>query len=221
MYAWISVLAWVSPLFLGLGLVALVAALKIPGHGLPETAAAVCLALFFLIQYLAGNAVGWALGLFLIGVALMAAEVFLLPGHGVLLALGALSALAGIFLALHPPPFTRTISDLGALGRTGLKLSMALSLALVGTLVLLRFLPKSVYFNRIALLNTAEGKAVDDADPALVGRTGRVTATLKPSGKAEFGGRILDVTAESEFLEAGRSVRVSAVQGGRILVRPA
>jgi membrane-bound serine protease (ClpP class) len=54
---------------------------------------------------------------------------------------------------------------------------------------------------------------------ALPGKTGRVTATLRPAGKAEIAGRILEVESEGLFVEADSPVRVVRVRGNRVVVR--
>jgi membrane-bound serine protease (ClpP class) len=55
---------------------------------------------------------------------------------------------------------------------------------------------------------------------SLLGKTGQVTATLRPAGKAEFAGRILEVEAEGVFVEPGSTVRVIRVLGNRLIVEP-
>ena len=222
MNAWLPVLGWLAPVFLGLGLVALVAAFTLPGHGVPESLAALFLALFFVCQWFAGMTVLWGVACFVLGVGLMALEVFLLPGHGVLLAGGGLCALAGLILAFLPQkPFPELLRDRAFLVSAAARLSVSMVLAMAGSMALARFLPKSPYFRRISLETVADGTAVPSAEPGLVGRTGKVTSPLKPSGKAEFEGKILEVTSDEGFLESGRSVRIVSVQGASILVRSA
>ncbi|MDR3167955.1 MAG: NfeD family protein, partial [Treponema sp.] len=55
---------------------------------------------------------------------------------------------------------------------------------------------------------------------ALLGREGSVTATLRPTGKAEIDGQIYVVEAEGAFIEPGNGVKVTRVRGNRIIVRP-
>jgi membrane-bound serine protease (ClpP class) len=54
---------------------------------------------------------------------------------------------------------------------------------------------------------------------SLLGKTGRVTATLRPAGKAEVAGRILEVESEGLFVEADSVIRVVQVLGNRVVVR--
>lgn len=64
------------------GLVGLFWELKAPGHGVGYAFFALCLGAFFWLQFLADNA-GWLeLSLFLLGMALLAVEIFIIPGFG-------------------------------------------------------------------------------------------------------------------------------------------
>ncbi len=50
-------------------------------------------------------------------------------------------------------------------------------------------------------------------------REGRSLSMLKPAGKAEFDGRLVDVTAETGIIQAGRKIRVVQVLGTHLIVR--
>ena len=63
-----------------------------------------------------------------------------------------------------------------------------------------------------------ENKATE-AD--LVGQNGIVLTPLRPAGTIELEGRRLDVTANGAFIEAGKEVRVVAVNGSFITVERA
>ena len=55
----------------------------------------------------------------------------------------------------------------------------------------------------------------------LVGRRGKAMSTLRPAGRADFGGEPLDVVTDGELIEAGEAVEVAEVHGNRIVVRRA
>jgi membrane-bound serine protease (ClpP class) len=52
-----------------------------------------------------------------------------------------------------------------------------------------------------------------------VGDVGVSTSSLRPSGKIEVGGAIVDVVSEGEFIDPGTSVRIITKKGARIVVR--
>ena len=52
-----------------------------------------------------------------------------------------------------------------------------------------------------------------------VGEIGVATTSLRPAGKARVGGKLLDVVAEGDFVEAGTSVVVVKKRGLQTVVR--
>jgi membrane-bound serine protease (ClpP class) len=77
--------------------------------------------------------------------------------------------------------------------------------------------------NRESLAEASVGGEAEKKDPdrqKLVGRTGVTLSTLRPSGRADFDGKLLDVVAEGAFIEKGREVKIVAVHGNRIVVAP-
>jgi len=67
--------------------------------------------------------------------------------------------------------------------------------------------------------STEEGYISNEDMNFFVGREGVTATVLRPAGVADFDGVRLDVVTEGEFIEAGKAVVVSAVQGRRIIVR--
>ena len=51
-----------------------------------------------------------------------------------------------------------------------------------------------------------------------IGDEGRSTSELRPMGKAEFAGRVIDVQSEGGWIETGRKVRVTKTIGSRVIV---
>jgi membrane-bound ClpP family serine protease len=47
-----------------------------------------------------------------------------------------------------------------------------------------------------------------------------VETQLRPTGKAIFKGKLLEVTCEDGVMEKGRSIRITEVTGNKILVEP-
>ena len=55
---------------------------------------------------------------------------------------------------------------------------------------------------------------------ALLGKEGVTVTVLNPVGFAEFAGVRLNVVSEGQYLEKNVKVRVTKVEGAKILVRP-
>jgi membrane-bound serine protease (ClpP class) len=80
-----------------------------------------------------------------------------------------------------------------------------------------RFFPESrmgrMFITRRAVGNLGVEK------PELVNQTGTALTILRPSGTAVLNGQRVDVVTEGDWLEAGTSVKVVAVEGLRVVVR--
>src|SRR5262249_11389580 len=98
-----------------------------------------------------------------------------------------------------------------------------------GAAVLARYFPSLPLFNRLVLkaepwtaVEELEGRPGAEGYESLaflIGETGRTTTVLRPTGKARFGDRLLDVTADGFFIEPDSLVEVMDVQGPRVIVK--
>jgi membrane-bound serine protease (ClpP class) len=195
--------------------------LQTPGVGFAGAMAAIGAAAFFAPHYMLGLVDSWEFVLFIMGVALILAEVFILPGFGV-------AGISGTILVV----FSLGASMVGNVGfqfPTGPAISSAIATMAV-TLVLLvalifslsRYLPQSERFNALVLapdLGSAIGYTSADTVDSLLGSVGRTLTPLRPSGTAIIGDERVDVIASSEYIPAGAPVRVTRVRGSRVEVR--
>jgi membrane-bound serine protease (ClpP class) len=206
-----------------------------PGLILPGVTAAVALAIFLAAPYAAGLASIWTFVLLGVGVILLAIEIFIIPGFGIVGLLGIaciLVALIGTFVPGEPasepgqlPLFSwpKLPATWQAIKYGITVLSASIIVAFVGILLLVRYLPQLSLGRRLIPVNpVGTTLAVPDAHPgvALVGDIGVVTADLRPGGQARFGQEIVDVCSQGEYVEAGRKVQVIRREGLRIVVRP-
>jgi len=53
-----------------------------------------------------------------------------------------------------------------------------------------------------------------------VGATGTASTLLRPAGTSEIEGRRTDVVTEGAFVPAGTRIKIVAVVGNRVIVRP-
>lgn len=195
--------------------------LQTPGVGFPGLVAALAAALFFAPHYMLGLVESWELVLFGIGVMLLLAELFVIPGFGVagiagvILVVGSLLASLIGNVGFHFPSGTAITSAV---------LTMAVTLVLVVAFIasLGRYLPRSARFNQLVLgpeLTSATGYTSADTVDRLVGQTGVTLTSLRPSGAAEIGGERVDVLTAGEFIAKGMPVRVVSARGSRVVVR--
>jgi len=222
-----TILGYKWLLFL-LGIGALYFALKMPGTGVPEALAVIAFGLFFGASAIAGFAGPIEMVLFLVGIGLLIVEIFVLPGFGVPGFIGLVCIFVSIGLAAMP----EGNGDLPASPTTFL-LPMAENFligalgAIIAALTIARLLPSLPYFSRLSLAPAATqtGSAVGEA-PApgtahpLLGAVGVAETQLRPAGRAKIGDRHVDVVTEGEYVQPGTRVRVVAVRGAAVIVRP-
>jgi membrane-bound serine protease (ClpP class) len=208
----------VSSLLMTIGILGIILEVRTPGFGVPGTLGIGSLALFFWGHWLVQLA-GWEEMLLVVsGLALLAAEIFIIPGFGVAGVLGIAALLSGLSLSLIGGGATWDFI-LKAVGRV----IFSLLLAVVGSLVLLRFLPRLPFGKRLILatgLAAGEGYASPpETDQNWRGKGGIAVSPLRPSGIADVEGERVDVVSDGEFIEAGAQIVVSRVDGNRIVVR--
>lgn len=212
----------VSGLIMLVGFLSLYMALRTPGMGIPEGVAATCFALLFFSRYMVGLADTLDVALIVAGLALLAVEVFVLPGFGVAGLLGILSFGAGLVLMSQRFIIPRVPGEIDLLMSNMLSVLASLILSLIGFFVLMRFLPGVPVLGKMVLSSSQKvglGYTVgDDRRRALVGRMGVTLTPLRPAGRVELDGEILDVVAEGEFVGSGEKVKVIDVRGNRVLV---
>ena len=211
-------LAWLLLLIGGAGLYI---ELKTPVVGLGGFVSMVAFIVYFWSQHLHGTS-GWLeVMLFLAGLFCVAAEIFVLPGFGVLGLGGGLLVIASLVLASQS--FVLPANDyqirqmewslIGVLGA-------ATGVALIGFL-LRQWLPATPLLRDVLLVPPPEAAGpLDDDAVALLGAEGTTTSRLAPAGKAWIGGAIREVTSDGELIEPGVTVRVTDCRAGRLHVRP-
>jgi membrane-bound serine protease (ClpP class) len=208
----------VSSLLITIAMLGIIIELRTPGFGVPGGLGVASLALFFWGHWLVQLA-GWEeLILVVAGVTLLALELLVVPGFGVVGVLGIVAILASLVLSLVGPGDTATFI-LVAAGRV----VFALLFALLASLVLLRFLPRLPFGRRLILergLAAAQGYAsAPESDARWLGKRGRASSPLRPAGIAEIDGQRVDVVSDGELIDAGQLVEVTRVDGNRIVVR--
>ena len=209
----------ITSILIMIGFFGLLAEIKSPGWGVPGTAGLIALTLFFGTSYILQLASVIEILMFIIGVALILLEIFVIPGFGIAGISGIILVFASLFFSLlGGDPFL----DFELVSRAIIQLSISLVLALVLIFVLAKYLPKTSIFNKFVL--SVSEKSVDGFSSHtfaedLVGAEGIALTTLRPAGTGKINGRRVDVMTESEYVEKGKKIKVLAVDGIRVLVK--
>jgi membrane-bound serine protease (ClpP class) len=144
--------------------------------------------------------------LLVLGFALLAIEILVIPGFGVVGVLGCVSLLSGGVVAWRH------------LGPTQGVLAFAGGLVVSGLMVWI--FPKTSAGQALVLKEAHHGISAAPGLEELVGRVGVASTPLRPSGTIAVGDRTLDVVTDGVYVEPGTKVRVARVEGARVLVEP-
>ena len=150
-------------------------------------------------------------GLFILGIILLALEIFVVPGFGVSGILGIVSLVVGI-VYVSDSWYEGVLYSLGTLLVLGILLYLSF-----------RFVGTKKFWQRLSL-NTSQSNRAGYTAPKLnndelMGRLGTAITQLRPAGTVDFQGERMDVVTEGGFIKSGSLVKVIAVEGVRIIVR--
>ncbi len=233
--AWEQLAMWLnSPLVRGMLFMIMIAGAYIeyqsPGLIIPGAVALIALVIFLGGPYVAGLANIWTIVLLVIGLILLALEIFVIPGFGIAGILGValiLVAFIGTFVPAEPemPTFSwPAMEGTWTALKTGvIVLSSSLVIAVIGLMLLARYLPEMPGIRGVVLASPdAAALGLEDPHPgiALVGDVGVVVGDLRPGGVARFGTEVVDVQSQGEYVDAGMRVQVLKREGRNVIVRP-
>jgi len=155
---------------------------------------------------------GWVAFLLAAGIVLAVAEVFI-PSGGLLTLLSVAAFVAAVVMGFVIGPTAGIVTLLATVLFAPLLIY-----------VLMRIWPHTPLARRIILSGPASkgtaGDLVRERLDDLVGREGQAKTLLRPSGKVVVDGRTVDCVTEGQYVRPGTKVRVLAVRGARVLVRP-
>jgi membrane-bound serine protease (ClpP class) len=224
--SWINAL---SPLLLIIGVIGIYIEFKTPGFGLPGIIGITAFVIYFLGGYVAGlSGIEW-IAVFIIGLILLALELFVFPGITVLGLAGGILILGSIIMAMvdiYPAtpglpgpvrfqiPVQPIVTNLGIMVTGSLLVMWMLSYILPRT---------TIYSALVSHTVSGEGSTVahEKQQQRRVGEMGITLSVLRPGGKAEFGDAVLDVITQGEMIEKGAKVRIVGSTGADAIVEQA
>jgi membrane-bound serine protease (ClpP class) len=219
-----------TPILLGLGLLALFIEFKTPGFGIFGITGIVLMGIVFFGHYIAGLSGHEPALFFLLGVALVAIELFFFPGT-LVLALTGIALMLGslVWAMLDLWPGEPVSFEGGVLVKPLANVMAGVVLAVVVFLAILKFLPKGGPWGRMVLeaavggepgpiraLNSTGDDRLSATD--LIGQSGVAATALFPSGQIEIGGRRYEAKLDMGFAEAGTPVRVTGTAEFSLIV---
>ena len=229
----------ISPILLLIGIIGLYIEFKTAGFGVFGAVGIAALVLYFFGGYVSGLAgIEWV-GIFLVGVALVAVELFLLPGTIFIGLLGVVCIFVALIMGMtdmYPnmpwfpagdgngnsvpqiegihfalPDFSRPIRDL--------LIALALSVPIIWALA--KYLPQTALFAAFtsSAASGVESVAAVAAElESRLGQAGTSTTPLNPGGKVMFGDALCNVITQGEMIAVGTPVKVIGHRGSDLLV---
>lgn len=197
--------------------------LQTPGVGFPILAAIAAALLYFIPYYLNGLAENWEIIIFILGIVLLAVELFVIPGFGIFGVLGVVFILGGLVLGMLPNQdfnfdFVPASQLFGAL--------LTVILAALASVGLVFWLTPKVNqwgaFSKITLATTqerSEGYTSSFYANTLLGKEGNVHSRLRPSGRVEIEGEIYDASSRGDFIDQGEKIVVVSTEGTSLRVK--
>lgn len=193
--------------------------MQTPGLGFPSAAAILAAVLYFAPLYIDGLAANWEILLFVIGVLLVAAEVFIIPGFGVAGIGGIILIVGGLTMSLlNNTDFNFDQVTGEEMGEATLTVLVGLVAGFIGMIWLSNKIGHQGIFRKIAL-NTDLEKAFSSPNlSALIGKEGTAATVLRLSGKVIIDGEFYDGVSESGFIEKGCKVKVVRFENAQVYV---
>lgn len=206
---------YISALLLSLGGLGLFVEIRTPGFGIPGFLGLLFIGLFFGGHMLNQIPHSWVPLLFVVGLALIVLEVFVIPGFGIAGILGLVLMFGSVFYVF----FMSTADFNIALLWLSISVILTSVLAAVATI----FLPKTSPFQRFALgtvMSTEDGyhSAGDEDFQSFLGKTGVALTPLRPAGTVKIDNKRLDVVSVGDFIAQNTPVKVFEVEGSKISV---
>ncbi len=198
--------------------------LQTPGVGFPIAASVFAALLYFMPLYIEGIATHWEIIIFIIGIILVAVELFVLPGFGVAGISGIVLVVAGLALGM--------VDTQGfEMGNFPVRdLTVALFIVIIASFISLtlsfwisRKLFTTTTFGELALTATQSSDdgytSAQESYTQMIGVEGVAKTVLRPSGKILIDDETYDATSESGFIEKGEPVKVTSYINAQLFVR--
>jgi membrane-bound serine protease (ClpP class) len=224
-----KVIGWlINPFFSGILIMIIIGGiyfeLQTPGVGFPLAAAFIAALLYFAPLYLEGMAAHWEILVFIVGVILIAVEIFAIPGFGVTGVLGLILMITGLTLSMvdniDPGNFNVSMMQIT---KALTVVVIAFFLAITGSIYLSKRLFTSHAFGHLALKKTQQkGEGYTSASSvyqSMIGREGLAYTTLRPAGKVMIDNELFDATARTGLIDKGETIRVVGYSSAQLVVK--
>lgn len=217
----------INPFISGLLILIIIAGIyfemQTPGLGFAGLAALVALILYLVPYYLNGLAENWEIIAFILGVVLIALEVFVIPGFGIAGISGLILTIGSLVLIM----INNDAFDFQFVKTNDILTAFAAAMGgILGGVILLFVVGANIHgtriYKKVALTHVQEsskGYISNPWDQPLKGKTGVAQTILRPSGKVLIDGKMYDAYTRGDFIEKGQPVEVISDEGSSLKVK--
>jgi membrane-bound serine protease (ClpP class) len=218
---------FLNPFISGLLILAIIGGiyfeLQSPGIGFPLLISIIAAVLYFVPYYLNGLAANWEIIAFVVGLLLIAMEIFVLPGFGVAGIAGIICLFGSLILIMVDNDWF----DFSRISTFALRDSlMAVAIGMMGAILTIIFggakFVNSERFKKATLqhkMDRDQGYTSNFLLKPMIGRTGEAYTVLRPSGKVKIEDTLYDASTRGDYVEKGSSVVVVDQEGSSLRVR--
>jgi membrane-bound serine protease (ClpP class) len=197
--------------------------LQTPGVGFPGLAALTALILYLVPYYLNGLAENWEILTLFIGIALLAAEIFIIPGFGI----AGITGIGLMVLSLILIMLNNDFFNFDFVPMQDIMFATAATMGgLVGGVALLFIggsrLTRSRFLSRVALTDTqtrSQGYTSRFMKEPMKGKVGKTYTVLRPSGKVMIDGELFDAYTRGDYIDRDTEVEVINDEGTSLQVK--
>lgn len=224
---------WVRAVLIAVFILGLFIEMVHPGLVVPASLAFLALVGLVAPPFIVGMAAWWEIAAIGLGIALILLEILVIPGFGVTGVAGLIllcAGLVGTFIPAGSGVFPTSPSQRSGLIDGVTALLLAFATAGIGIFFITRYAGSLPFLTKFVLkdpepfdVQESLFRAIDPeaGQPVRVGDTGVTTTLLRPSGKARFADRIVNVASELGSIDAGTPVRVTRLADMNIFVERA
>ncbi len=217
-----------SLLFMGL-IIGFYIEINSPGFGFPGSIALTCLVLILLSSF-AIHAINWIeIILLLAGIVLLAVELFVIPGFGIIGILGIILTVIGLFALMLPGLENFDLFDAESFSLIANSvltrlayLCGALILSVILIVLFARFFSHRFYtLSKLVLKGEETGNiaTIPEEDLPRLGEQGESYTPLRPSGKVQINENIFDAVTLGGFIEKGAKIKIIRIEGSKLIVK--
>jgi membrane-bound serine protease (ClpP class) len=219
----------VHPVISGLLIMAIIGGIyfemQSPGIGFPLGVAILAAIAYFAPLYLEGLAEHWEILVFIIGLILVAVEIFIIPGFGV----AGISGIALMFISLVLSLINNVNFDFEGVevGSVGVAVTTVI-IGVFGGFIISLYLGNRLFSANTGWFRNMSLKSVQNINEgfvcietgmfALKGKTGISKTVLRPGGKIFVEGEVFDAVANSGFIDKDVNIIVTKVEATQLYV---